>query len=119
MKKIFAILVVVLICFSSSVLPVWAERPSCEELVGIAAELDDIADELARTETIEEDGFVDRVLEQLVDELLIIAEIEDDVALTAAVEGMEDAWIDMDSDRFERFLDSVILRFEQLFDRDC
>ncbi len=85
----------------------------------IGLDLEEIADEFSPTDTIVEGGRIDRALENLVDDLLVLADLEGDRSLTQAVEGMEDAWIEMDADLFENQLELVILNFERLFLRDC
>ena len=105
-----------LLCFSSLSM---AEKWSCDELTELANDLDTIADAFDEAGTIREGDDIDQALGDIVDAIVLIADIENQSALNRSVDNLIKAYNDMDSDMFAMALDSVITNLDRLYRRDC
>lgn len=117
MKSLFKIFTLVsLLCFSHLAL---AEKWSCDELTELANDLDMIAEAFDEAGTIEEGDEIDQALGEIVDAIILIAEIENESALNRSVDSLLSAYNDMNGEMFALALDSVITNLDRLYRRDC
>ncbi len=110
-------LAALLALFSSATLA--QELPSCEDLTDMADALDQVGAAFDQAGAIYEGDEIDVALGELVDALYIVAEVENNNAMTNAVNSLTKAYDDMDSERFRLSLDSVVANLDRLYRRDC
>lgn len=96
-----------------------ARQATCEELVALANGLDRVAVEIDAVTYIEGGGYVDNQLGELTENLLYLADAEQDLALTESTLALREAWEIEDLDYFLDALDAVIEDFSVLYYRDC
>lgn len=96
-----------------------AAKPTCDDLTEMADELDAISADFAKAGTIREGDPVDLALGELVGALILVAKVENEPAMTSAVNSLIDAYDKMDSEKFKLSLDSVIANMDRLYRRDC
>lgn len=105
--------------------PALAEKPSCEDLSSMATALDELSQVMVQIgdtvdpEEIADGSDFDNAMGQIVDGLTVIAEEEDNDALTSSVNSMIDAWNNSDWEKFRLSMDSVTLTFAKLYHADC
>jgi uncharacterized Zn finger protein len=119
MKKFPYILTIVFFLFFHCLTATAAEKPSCEDLTEIADDLDEISAAFAKVETIREGDETDRALGEIIDALILIAETENEKALSDSVSSLTDAYNKMDSEKFGLSIDSVTANLDRLYRRDC
>ena len=120
MKKVKLIIVLLISLGFFGILPSFADdRLSCDDLADVADQLDIIADAFHKTDSISEGDEVDRALGQVVDALITISRVENEPALTDAVNSLTSAYNSMNSEKFGLSLDSVITNLDRLNRRDC
>ena len=119
MKKILYVLSIVIVSSFFCSISVAAEKPTCQELTLMADSLDEVSSAFAEAKTITEGDKVDQSLGELVDSLRLLANVENEAALSNAVNSLLDAYNNMDSEKFGLSLDSVITNLDRLYRRDC
>jgi len=119
MKRGLYVLCVVLVSSFFCSVTVAAGKPSCEDLVVMADDLDGVASAFASTGTIEEGSQLDRSIGKLVQALTMLANVENEPALSNSVSSMVNAYNRMDAEKFGLSLDSVITNLDRLYRRDC
>ncbi len=96
-----------------------SETSICEDIAGLADALDEFAGVFAMVSDIEEGGDLDQVIGDLVDSLIVVAETQNETALTNAVNNMTDAYNKMNAKKFRISLDRVIKVLDRIYRRDC
>ena len=112
----FSIFVLTLTCLTAAA---WAEKFSCDDLTGLANALDDIAVAFENAGTISEGDVIDTALGEIVDAVIMVAEVENEGRLNTAVDRFVKGYNNMDADMFSLGLDSVITNLDRLYNRDC
>lgn len=119
MKNVLVLTVIfcmlVIPCFTAGA----SEKFTCDDLTELANDLDDIAVAFDEAGVIREGDDIDVALGEIVDALIMVAEIENEDTMYNAVDSLVDAYNRMDGERFGLSLDSVILNLDRLYRRDC
>ncbi len=100
------------------------ELPSCDELKGIVNALDELADALTSTENIRENSQLETSLGGLIDDMEVIARVENDDSLHTAVDQMGTIWgrdtpWEEDLPLFKMALDSAAMSLDRIYHKDC
>ena len=99
----------------------FAEKPSCDELKEIGADIAYVSSYLSNgtIDKIKEGSQEDKALRDLVDELKMLSSVEDDSELVTNVKALDKAWHDMDSDAFVRSLNKTKSSYDRIYKKDC
>ena len=92
---------------------------SCRDLDEIGESIGELAYEFQYVNDRDIDRRFDRVLEEVVIALNLVAEVEGDKRLSTWTQGLEIAWEDKNKDDFEESLEDVLNRLAEIFVRDC
>ncbi len=92
---------------------------SCDDLTQIANGLDEVSAAFNQLQEIHEGDEVDQALGQIVDVLQMLAEHENDDALTNSVNNLVDSFNNMNAQDFEVALKQVTAGVDRLNRRDC
>lgn len=96
-----------------------ASEVSCDDLTQIANGLDEVSTAFNQLHEIREGDEVDQALGQIVDALTLLAEHEQDGALSEAVDYLIDSFNNMSAPDFEAALKQVTAEVDRLNRRDC
>ena len=92
---------------------------TCSELTDVADMTDFYSDDVFLSGRIRDGSRYDDELNDLVSALQEIADIEGDRKFYRWVDQLEDSWIDQDWDGFDRNLQRITNRLDDLYDQDC
>ncbi len=110
---------IILIFIFSCLTATAGERLTCDELTDLANDLDGIAVAFDNVGTITEGDEIDRALGEIVDVIILVADIENEAAMNNAVDSLISAYDSFNSEKFALSLDSVILNLDRFYRRDC
>lgn len=108
-----------LICLTFGWLGLAQGQLSCDDLDGLAGDLDYLAMSLEEVEDIGYNTPLDATLGELTVALSAVASVEDDRTLSRWISDLKQAWKDMSREDFEVALDDIIDRLDELGERDC
>ena len=91
----------------------------CEDLADIANSLEDTIAALEEIGTVNEGDEIDYALKELIEGLVIIAEVECNRQLSQSVAQLSTAWEDMDGAMLVRSLNNVIADFDVIYSNEC
>jgi hypothetical protein len=118
MKKTFIAMVIAFFVFSPTFLSS-NDKFSCEDLGGFVTTLDEVNVALKDSGRIVEGSEVDTSLGELVDALIVVADIENESSLNSSVQNMRKTWENNEWSKFKVALDDTLVSVSRLYLRDC
>lgn len=117
--RIFVVAIALLLVLGGGYSLQAAELPSCDDLAELANTLEEMEIALKEVGTIAEGDEVDVALGDVVDALLVVADVENDSYLNKSVGRLSLAWEDMDGGRLMDALNDVIGDFDAIIGKEC
>lgn len=94
-------------------------RLSCTELAELTVSLEELTEVLVYVDDYGVETELDESLRELINALTEVAIVEQDVKLSRWIEDLKRAWKDMDREVFDRSLERVTGRLDEMGLRDC